>query len=126
MNEIYQLLRTLGLSSTYRGYDYLAYAVYLCQKDRNYLLTITKWLHPEIARRFDTNAKCVERNMRTLITAYWQTGRGKLLGRLAGYRLVQQPTTGEFIAILSDYLLSRQEMRSAEIPGSCPPQTIVL
>lgn len=115
MNEIYQLLRSLGLSSTYRGYDYLAYAIYLSLQDRNYLLAITKWLHPEIARHFNTNSKCVERNMRTLITAYWNTGRGRLLGRLAGYKLTRQPTTGEFIAILTDYLLSRQERKTSSV-----------
>ena len=68
--EIEYLIRSLGIGATYRGYAYLIYGTRLCLSDENYLLFVSKYLYPDIARHYNTTSYSVERNIRTVIKVY--------------------------------------------------------
>ena len=104
MKTIYDLLKSLGIYRTYKGYYYVAEAVRLVMKDASLLLYISKSLYPAIARTYETTVSCVERNIRTIITTCWENGNAEQLEKLAGTRLYRKPTSGEFIDILANYL----------------------
>lgn len=99
-----EIVQKLGIHSIYCGYFYVIYATELATKDDKYLLSITKWLYPEIAAHFNTSYSKVERGIRTVVSICWQEGNRSYLNELAGYHLTRKPTSGEFIAILSEYL----------------------
>lgn len=104
-----ELVQKLGIHSIYCGYSYIIYATELASTNNGYLLAITKWLYPEIAARFDTTCSRVERGIRTVVNSCWQDGNIDFLNEMAGYPLSKKPTSGEFIAILSEYLKSHPE-----------------
>ena len=58
------MLCRLGATANYRGFSYTAYAVLLCVQQQDRLLLVTKWLYPDVAKRYGTNWKAVERNIR--------------------------------------------------------------
>ena len=109
MKPIYDILKTLGIHRTYKGYYYVAEAVRLVQKDASLLLYISKSLYPSIARVYDTTISCVERNIRTVVTACWESEYATRLEELAGVPLYKKPTSGDFIDILANYLNLQEE-----------------
>jgi two-component system response regulator (stage 0 sporulation protein A) len=106
MGHIYDVLKTLGIRRTYKGYYYLADAIHLVMDDASLLLYISKSLYPEVARRNHTTMNCVERNIRTVINHCWCGENIDTLEEMAGIALSEKPTSGEFIDILSSYLMS--------------------
>ena len=54
--EIEYLIRSLGIGATYRGYEYLIYCIRLCLSDENYLLFVSKYLYPDIARHYNLSS----------------------------------------------------------------------
>ena len=110
MKPIYDILKSLGIHRTYKGYYYVAEAVRLVMKDASLLLYISKSLYPAIARVYNTSINCVERNIRTVITTCWEGEYVAQLEHLAGVRLYRKPTSGEFIDILANYLNMVEEV----------------
>lgn len=110
--EIEYLIRSLGIGATYRGYRYLSYAVKLCLKDEDYLLSVSKLLYPEIANKFCTTCSSVERDLRTVVKVCWERGNRKYLQDIALHPLSFKPTSSEFLDILVGHLLrcNMQEM----------------
>lgn len=78
--EVCDMLCRLGATANYRGFSYTAYAVLLCVQQQDRLLLVTKWLYPDVAKRYGTNWKAVERNIRTVITVVWEQNRAMLEG----------------------------------------------
>ena len=105
MTAVCGLLDGLGMRRRYRGFLYLAYAVTLALEDEDRLYGLTKRLYPEVARRFRTKPGSVERDIRTLIGAFWQNGDRTALSRLAHRKLLTRPSVGEMIDILMSHLL---------------------
>ena len=103
MEEIYAVLYDLGITVKYRGFFHAAYAVALALKQPERLIMVTKWLYPEVARRYDSNWNCVERNIRTVANMAWKNNRA-YLEQLAHMPLTKKPTTSEFIGILVAYI----------------------
>lgn len=106
--EIYDLLYQLGITANYYGFYYASYAVYLAMQQPERLLLITKFLYPDVAKKYKTNWKCVERNIRTVINISWKTNR-TLLIELAHGTLLHKPTASQFIAILAFHFLTSSE-----------------
>ncbi len=104
MDGLFLLMRSLGISGTHLGYYYLHTAVELVLEDRERLLMISKLLYPKIAAIHNTTPACVERNLRTVITACWNRGDRERLYQVAGCRLQHKPTNGEFIDLLACYI----------------------
>ena len=108
LGRIHDVLKTLGIRRTYKGYYYVADAVHLVMNDPSMLLYISKSLYPEIARRHDTTINCVEREIRTVVKCCWDSEYVETLEAMAGVPLYRKPTASEFIDILSGYLLSER------------------
>lgn len=98
--NIDHLLYRLGLTANYRGYFYISRALMLCIEKGERLLLVTKWLYPEVAKRYGTNWKAVERNIRTASGVIWRENR-PLLEELAGRTLEGQPRAAQLLAILA-------------------------
>lgn len=98
--EICELLYRLGATESYAGFLQMAYAVRLCAEDQRWLVLLTKRLYPEVAKRYCTNWKAVERNLRTLGNVIWTRNR-PLLEELAR-RPLSKPYNAELLAILSN------------------------
>lgn len=95
----YDLLYQLGVSANYKGFFHAAHAVTLCMQQQERLLLVTKWLYPDVARRYGTNWKAVERNIRTASAIAWKRNR-PLLETLAQRHLEKCPRSTEFLALL--------------------------
>ncbi len=104
IQEIYTLLRRLGVNATYKGFFLTADAVLLCVNHQSNLQLVTKNLYPQVARKYGTNWRAVERNIRTTSAIAWKKNP-ELLQRLAGTALTQRPNASYFLAILSASLL---------------------
>lgn len=111
MISIKELLQDLGIPRTYLGFKHLSYSVLVAMENEDRLLSVTKSLYPVVAAKFQTNATCVERNLRTVIKVCWERGNRPLLNEIAGYEILQKPSTGEFISMLAVYLERRQNKK---------------
>ncbi len=98
--EIKDLLYKLGLTTNYRGFFYVSYAIALIIEKEERLLLVTKWLYPEVAKRYGTNWKAVERSIRTAGEIMWRENWA-LLEELADRRLEEQLQTAQLLAILA-------------------------
>lgn len=113
--DIYDLLYRLGVTANYTGFFHVACAVSLCAQQPDRLLLVTKWLYPEVAKRYKTNWKAVERNIRTVSCIIWRENR-PLLESLAYRHLEQKPRNAQLLAILSASL----DMGTAAWPHPIP------
>lgn len=104
MTKVSMLIWRLNIRGTYKGCRQMAFAVETVRENREYLLSVTKRLYPEVAREFHTAPANVERNLRTVITVCWERGNRALLEKMTGNHLINKPTTKEFIDILAGYL----------------------
>ena len=96
------MLCRLGATANYRGFSYTAYAVLLCVQQQDRLLLVTKWLYPDVAKRYGTNWKAVERNIRAAVTLIWNH-RSPLLPELFGVPLPPKPRNAQFLAVVAGY-----------------------
>ena len=92
------------MRSTYAGYNYLAYAIYLTLENQDYLRKVTKNLYVLVGDKYGVSNRCVEAALRTLINSYWNQNKDRILKRFLGYPVFDKPTASEFVSILSDYL----------------------
>ena len=99
MGQIYDVLYRLGISANYVGFFYASYGVWLCIKQPERLLMVTKWLYPAVAAHYNTNWKAVERALRTVVAAAWRNNPS-LLEKLAGRPLYEKPCSAQFLSIL--------------------------
>lgn len=103
--KIQNLLLCLGINSTYLGYNYLTYALYLCTQNEDYLTSVYKALYVEVASYFHTTRYNVEHCLRTVVKRCWYQGNQELLKEIAKYPLTDKPTNSEFIDILYHHLM---------------------
>lgn len=99
-----QLLRSLGITGTLKGFRYAIYMIDLVKQDPASTTLITKYLYPETAKHFQVSAGAVERDLRTVIRVCWQKGNRELLDEIAGTHLLAQPTNGVFLDITAAFL----------------------
>ena len=99
LKATYDLLYSLGVSANYKGFFHTAYAVSLCMEQQDRLLLVTKWLYPDVAKKYGTNWKAVERNIRTVSTIAWKRNR-TLLESIAHRPLDRHLCSTEFLAVL--------------------------
>lgn len=111
MEGIYQLMHDLGIKRTYLGYYHLATAIRLVVEKEERLLYIHKWLYEEVAQLHNTTPFCVERNIRTVKSHYWEHGNRSLLSKMAGCQITEKPSNSEFIDILSCYIKEQTQTK---------------
>ena len=103
VTAVYDILQRLGITANYTGFFHTSYSILLAMENPQRLLLITKWLYPEVAKRYHTTAGAVERNIRTIILRAWRLHR-ETLEQIAGCSLTTRPTAAQFISILSTHL----------------------
>lgn len=103
VTAVYSVLQQLGITANYTGFFHASYSVLLAMENPQRLLLITKWLYPEVAKRYHTTAGAVERNIRTITLRAWRLNR-EVLEQIAGCTLATKPTAAQFISILSTHL----------------------
>lgn len=99
---IQRLLRDLGATENYTAFFPTVYAVQFSIDCPDRLRLVTKRIYPDVARRYNTNWRAVERNMRTLVSAAWENAPMGL-SELAGFPLRRKPTNAQFLAILTGF-----------------------
>ena len=102
-NALHNLLCRLGITANYMGFLYTACAVELCARQPERLQLVTKWVYSEVASRYQTNWKAVERHIRAASGMAWERNR-PLLEELAGRPLPQRPYAAQLLAILANSL----------------------
>lgn len=105
IKQIQHLLLSLGIPSTYLGFHYLTYALYLCIQNEDCLTSVYKTLYANVAAYYDTSRCNVEHCLRTVVRHCWNHGNLTLLTEIAMYPLKQKPTNSEFIDILYHHLV---------------------
>ena len=117
-----QVLHRLGICRTFHGFSYIAYAMTLIRKDKDYLCYVTKSLYIDIAKEFATTPTCVEKNIRTIVNKIWEKSEAnqKYIIEIFGeVYLVQKPANAEFLELLYDYVASCNIVKT-HLDISCP------
>lgn len=89
-----------GVNKKYQGFDYIVYGMEVLLNNQNSLEYVTKNLYPDIAKKFNTSWKCVERDIRTIVKIIWKYGNRELLEKMNGSRMKVRPKNIEFFQIL--------------------------
>lgn len=116
MNEIQNVIRTMGITAKYRGYYYVVEAVEIALKNENTPIMITKDIYPPIASHHKLQTKSIERAIRTVVENCWSSHR-ETLEKLAGYSMVQKPTNSEFVDAIAYYIRSSSQEKSLDRDG---------
>lgn len=103
MREVYGLIRSLGATSKYKGYYFVAEAVKMSMEIQERPMKITKDVYPILAKKFKSTPSNIEHNIRTLVNICWITHRD-VMEEIAGYTLEYRPTNSEFVDILAYHL----------------------
>ncbi|MBR5509599.1 MAG: sporulation initiation factor Spo0A C-terminal domain-containing protein [Lachnospiraceae bacterium] len=101
------VLHGLHINRRYSGYNYIMYAIHLMEKDIFCIDCITKSLYVDIARKYKTSWKCVERNIRTVVEAVWddtEIDRELWIGIFGSNGIIRKPTNKEFLEYLFEYI----------------------
>lgn len=99
----YQLLQ-LGFQAQQMGYRYLREAVLVVCQNPDTITGVTKLLYPEVAKRFGTTDKQVERAIRNSIETAWEKGSREAWQSLSGEPFVEhetRPTNTEVIEVIA-------------------------
>ena len=102
--SVYEVLVHLGVTANYRGFQQCAYAVCLCVQNPDRLSMVTKWLYPDVAKRYHTTAGAVDRNIRSVVARAWKQNPA-FLRELAGCPVPKMPTASQFFTILVFHFL---------------------
>ena len=103
-SEIYRFFLLLGITPNYLGFYQAAYAVALCMKEPERLISVTKSIYPDVAKYFRTSAGSVERNIRTVARISLDS-HSKVLSDLSSESLQKQPTVSQFLSLIVFYFL---------------------
>lgn len=106
--KISNIFITVGIPAHIKGYQYLRDGIKLVVENSQKINSITKYLYPEIAKRFGTTSSKVERAIRHAIEVAWNRGKIENINNLFGtkiYTANEKPTNGEFIALIADKML---------------------
>ncbi len=104
---ITKLLMSLSVPTSQQGFRYLRRGILLLMDDP--VQQLTKELYPNIARENNTSAINVEKAMRTAVTKAWNNRREEIWRKyfpLTAKGQITKPTTGQFLARLTDLLLN--------------------
>ena len=102
MTEIYDVLRSLGITGRFLGCLRAALAIQIAINNPDALYAVTKEIYFAVARAEECSWQAVERNLRTAILRAWDKNR-PLLCKIAGYPLTAPPTISEFIEMVAYY-----------------------
>ena len=99
-----EFIQYLGIPGRYYGQRYLIRCVELVLEDENRLLKVTKLLYPAVADEFGATSAQVQKDIRTVISVFWDGPGRKRLEELIGYELAWKPAPNEMIDLLATYI----------------------
>ena len=102
--DIAKLLRSMGATGNFRGFDYIVFIIYQKLQHLNQQYWTTKMAYPETAAHFNVTPGSVERSIRTTIGSIWDKYDHSDIDRVAGRHLEDIPTNSEFLDIVAAYL----------------------
>ncbi|RKD34559.1 sporulation transcription factor Spo0A [Thermohalobacter berrensis] len=111
--KITNIIHEIGVPAHIKGYLYLKEAIAMVVDDVGLLSAVTKELHPNIAKKFNTTPSRVERAIRHAIEVAWSRGKIETINNLFGYTVHTdkgKPTNSEFIAMVADKLRLEQQV----------------
>ena len=104
----------LGFQARQRGYRYLREAVLIAYQEPETLTAVTKCLYPEVAKRYNTTDKHVERAIRNTIETAWNEKESEtfktLFEKSYGNRTTR-PTNTEVIAKIAGLIMKYNGVR---------------
>jgi two-component system response regulator (stage 0 sporulation protein A) len=106
--KISRIFINVGIPPHIKGYSFLREGVVMAVKDPEIINNITKKLYPQIGEKYNTTSSKVERAIRHAIEVAWNRGRIESINSILGVRAyigAEQPTNGEFIALVADKML---------------------
>lgn len=103
LSEISVILRKLGVYRTHKGYNRLAYAVYLVSENGNRLEAVVKEVYMPVAEKYRCTWSAVERCLRHTIYKIWISNYDDLC-ELADSKLKRPPTPAELLDIFAVYM----------------------
>lgn len=106
--EVMKVLSQLGVNQSYIGYKFVVYGVDRTIHDSTCLQYISKSLYMDIAFKFQTSWRCVERNIRTVVNVIWKTEDKEMLKLICGNKIIDKPNNKEFFIILANYIISAE------------------
>lgn len=104
---IHDTLFRLGVNNSYLGFLYVTSCTIRVLENEEWLCQI-KVPYIDTAAEYHTTSKCVERNIRTLLSAIWENGNRELLSEIAGMSLNRRPKNKAFIGMLAEYVKKEQ------------------
>jgi two-component system response regulator (stage 0 sporulation protein A) len=72
--KLSKILDDYGIPNYYSGYSYLKDAIILAKINNNCQSYLTKYIYPEISKKYNTNIMCVEHAIRHAIKASYSNG----------------------------------------------------
>lgn len=99
-NEIYRLLRQMGMTENYVGFFYIVDAVCMAIEDPQRLCLVTKLIYLDVAKKNNTTPEAVERGIRLAISRMWKE-TPNTVARLSPVPLGKRPTNTKFLALLT-------------------------
>ncbi len=102
-----EIIQKLGIPAHIRGYQYLRYALILSVENSEMTTSVTKFLYPAVAEKFNTSYKNIASGISRAIKLIWDKGNEEALRFCFGDKIYirkEKPTNTEFIAAVSDML----------------------
>lgn len=112
-DAITAMLVELGAPTSQQGFRFLRRGIQLMMEDPTQQLT--KSLYPAIAAEYGTNKENVEKGLRTTVTTAWTRRRDHVWRTYfppAPNGQIPKPTAGQFLARLTDVILSSRRKRA--------------
>ena len=100
--EILGILHQLGSTANRPGFFYIITATALAAENPEWLLLVTKWLYPDVAKYYKTTWTAVERGIRYELSQLWLSDSMRFKNVLQ-YPCNHRPTPAEFISYLVTY-----------------------
>lgn len=111
------ILETLGINRTYLGYWILRDIVTASVEDEEVLQDLLSF-YEALGMKYNRTANAIEKNIRTAVGRAWRVNKEKVK-KMARYELTSVPCNGEFIDILTGYLLRQQRKSSVNHNSLC-------
>ena len=106
INRVTDVMDDMGIPNHLKGYDYIREAVILLIEDKTYRKSITYRLYPDIAKKYETTWRGVERAIQTAIESVWQKqDRAEEIKSILGGRISiskKRPTNKKFLLAVAD------------------------
>ena len=103
-SEVRKLLRQLGYRSKYRGYEYLVDMIFLMSNEPNPNKRTQAVYCKEIADKYNTNEKAVEKAIGYLINKNYKIYGNSLLDKVIELNSKERLSIKQILNLISDYV----------------------